>query len=161
MAMQWDFEGCGGVGVLRQGGYPRNDGYGQLSGAVGWALTRGDGPIVIDLTHLLGCSAGGASAIGQAAHRTAGHQRAVAPPVLGGDPARQSVRDHPDRQAAMRGHTGLAAAVAAVGPHPTPAPRPPALALPRLGPGALSMTAVVLTGMPDTEPGHAKVMIGR
>jgi len=120
MAMRWDLEDRDGVGVVHLGGYLGRSALGRLDGAIDWALRRGDGPVVIDVTGLLGCSPAGASAIWDAARRVAGRHRAVAISGLGADPVLRCVRDHPDRGAPVGVHADLGSALTAARHRPMP-----------------------------------------
>ena len=122
MAMQWHFEdrhfaGEGAIGMLQLGGYLGDDALEQFTGAVDWALAKSEGPIVIDLTHLLGCSDNGATAIWNAAcriaeHEAGGHRRAVA--ISGPGGSLRAVRDHHERGAPVSIHDDLTQALAAL-----------------------------------------------
>jgi UDP-N-acetylmuramoylalanine-D-glutamate ligase len=120
MAMQWHFEdrhfaGECAIGVLQLGGYLGDDALEQLAGAVDWALAKSRGPIVIDLTHLLGCSDDGAWAIWNAACRITedrrGGRRTVAISGLGCTGLR-AVRDLHERGAPVTVHDDLTEALA-------------------------------------------------
>lgn len=88
---------------------------GRFTGAVGWAVARGTGPVVLDLTRLRGWSAGGQLAVAEAALRlrSAGRtlELAAIPAdgslVPGGDGAPMPV--HPDLAAALAAHRGAGA----------------------------------------------------
>lgn len=72
--MQWHFEDQyfadeGAIGILHLRGYLGEESLDQFAGAVGWALVRSRGPLVIDLTHLLGLGDSGRAALWDAAHR--------------------------------------------------------------------------------------------
>ncbi|MFE2553468.1 anti-sigma factor antagonist [Streptomyces sp. NPDC059355] len=56
-------------------GYLGADATDRCTGAIGWALARGPGPAVLDLTGLMGWSADGQIAVAQAARRLADHGR--------------------------------------------------------------------------------------
>ncbi|MEU9018616.1 hypothetical protein [Actinomadura sp. NPDC048394] len=129
--MQWHFEdqhfaGEGTIGILHLRGYLGEENLEQLDGAVDWALTRSSGPIVIDLTHLLGLGDTGKSRLRDAAHRILTRGRLVSicrPPKLGDLPAlpaqtaRQStgIAVNDDLTAALRAVTSLDAGAP---PHP-------------------------------------------
>jgi hypothetical protein len=100
--MQWHFEdqhfaGEGTIGILHLRGYLGEENIEQLDGAVDWALTRSNGPIVIDLTDLLGLGDNGKDRLWDAAQRILARGRLVSicrPPKLGDLPtlATQTVR---------------------------------------------------------------------
>ncbi|MFE1413186.1 anti-sigma factor antagonist [Streptomyces sp. NPDC058746] len=71
MTIEWRYTTCRHVGVLSLAGYLGADAVDRFTGAVGWALARGTGPVVLDLTGLLGWSAGGQVAVARAARRLA------------------------------------------------------------------------------------------
>lgn len=77
MAMNWIFENRQRVGVLELRGYMGDSALARFSGAIGWALARCAGPVVIDLTSLQGCSISGQAALEEAARRAAAR---TAPP---------------------------------------------------------------------------------
>lgn len=119
MSMQWHFEqrhfeGEGGIGILQLRGYLGESVLDQLTGAVDWALSRGDGPVIVDVTHLLGCGQQGADALWAAAHRIAGSGRAVAISGVGTDLQLQSVRYHSERRGPVSVHEDLTGALAMV-----------------------------------------------
>ena len=65
--MQWDFAEYQGVKVVHLSGYlGRLDAH-RFHGAMGWVRSRTDGPVVLDLTALLGWSQEGEAAVTHAA----------------------------------------------------------------------------------------------
>ncbi|MET9882123.1 STAS domain-containing protein [Streptomyces sp. NPDC006430] len=77
MTIEWRYTTHEGLGVLSLAGYLGADATARFTGAVGWALARGTGPVVLDLTELLGWSAGGQLAVAQAARRLAANGRTL------------------------------------------------------------------------------------
>ncbi|MFE5584933.1 STAS domain-containing protein [Kitasatospora sp. NPDC056531] len=67
--MQWELEEMDGVGVLRLTGYLGERVVHRFHGAFDWARARCTGPLVIDLSGLLGWSQEGEAAIVDAAGR--------------------------------------------------------------------------------------------
>ena len=121
--MNWIFEQRQGVGVLELRGYMGESALAQLSGAIGWALARCAGPVVIDLTSLRGCSISGQGALEEAAERAAARGRVLAICGPQGIATRQASHG---RQAAIPVFADLDAAVTALSdesPPPLPPPR--------------------------------------
>lgn len=112
MTIEWRYTLHPRLSVLSLSGYLGADAVGRFSGAVGWVLARGTGPVVLDLTGLRGWSAGGQTAVAEAARRLAGEGRGLelaAIPADGslvptGDTPRISV--HCDLEAALAAHNG-------------------------------------------------------
>nr|WSX48664.1 STAS domain-containing protein [Streptomyces sp. NBC_00974] len=75
MTIEWRYTTRQDLGVLSLAGYLGADATDRFTGAVGWALARGTGPVILDLTGLMGWSAGGQIAVAQAARRLAGNGR--------------------------------------------------------------------------------------
>lgn len=72
--MQWDLERTGSVGVLRLSGFLGTAALHRFDGALAWARARCGGPIVLDLSGLLGWNADGEAAIVDASgHPSGGH----------------------------------------------------------------------------------------
>ncbi|MET8563504.1 anti-sigma factor antagonist [Streptomyces flaveolus] len=65
------------LGVLSVVGYLGPDAVRRFSGAIGWALARGTGPVIVDLTELRSWSAEGQLAITEAARRLAQADRSL------------------------------------------------------------------------------------
>jgi anti-anti-sigma regulatory factor len=114
MTMNWTYQHGRGVSVLELRGYLGDSALARFRGAIGWALARHAGPVVIDLTFLQGCSASGAAALEEAAQRAAaaGHVLAVCG-THGGAAAFHSWRD---RQVAIPAYVDLETAVTALSP---------------------------------------------
>ena len=71
MTIDWRYTVRDDLGVLSVAGYLGPDAVRRFSGAVGWALARGTGPVVVDLTELGSWSTEGQLAITDAARRLA------------------------------------------------------------------------------------------
>jgi hypothetical protein len=76
--MNWTYQARRGVGIIELHGFLGDRVLARFSGAVGWALARSTGPVVIDLTCLQGCSATGEAAIEEAAGRAESAGRILA-----------------------------------------------------------------------------------
>ncbi|WP_327414828.1 STAS domain-containing protein [Streptomyces sp. NBC_01233] len=110
MTIEWRYTTREDLGVLSLAGYLGADAVDRFTGAIGWALARGTGPVILDLTGLLGWSAGGQIAVAQAARRLAGHGRSLelaAIPADGSlvpDATCPTVTVHCDLAAALAAH---------------------------------------------------------
>ncbi|MET9962951.1 STAS domain-containing protein [Streptomyces sp. NPDC006326] len=110
MTIEWRYTAHQELGVLSLAGYLGAEATGRFTGAVGWAVARGTGPVILDLTGLRGWSADGQRAVAEAARRLAAHGRpmelaavpAEAPPVPGA--AGPAVPVHGDLPAALSAH---------------------------------------------------------
>jgi hypothetical protein len=71
MTIDWRYTVQDRLGVLSVAGYLGPDAVRRFSGAIGWALARGTGPVVVDLTELRNWSTEGQLAITEAALRLA------------------------------------------------------------------------------------------
>ncbi|MGW6390309.1 STAS domain-containing protein [Streptomyces sp. NPDC055103] len=69
MTIEWRYTVQQELGVLSLAGFLGADALGRFTGAVGWAVARGTGPVVLDLSRLRGWSTGGQLAVTEAAHR--------------------------------------------------------------------------------------------
>ncbi len=75
MTIDWRYTVEEKLGVLSVAGYLGPEAVRRFTGAVGWALARGTGPVIVDLTGLRGWSAEGQLALAEAARRLAGAGR--------------------------------------------------------------------------------------
>ncbi|MFJ9551925.1 STAS domain-containing protein [Streptomyces erythrochromogenes] len=115
MTIEWRYTTRQDLGVLSLAGYLGADATDRFTGAIGWALARGTGPVILDLTGLLGWSAGGQIAVAQAARRLAESGRRL---ELAAIPADGSLV--PDATCPpVTVHCDLPAALAAHGAHGT------------------------------------------
>lgn len=71
MTIDWRYTVEDTLGILSVAGYLGPDAVRRFSGAVGWALARGTGPVIVDLTELRSWSAEGQLAITEGARRLA------------------------------------------------------------------------------------------
>ncbi|MER7759740.1 STAS domain-containing protein [Streptomyces sp. NPDC097619] len=116
MTIEWRYTTQEGLGVLSLAGYLGPEATERFSGAVGWALARGTGPVVLDLTGLRGWSACGRRAVAEAAARLAEGGRELelaAVPTDGPAPVRANGADpavpvYGDLAAALARHGGPA-----------------------------------------------------
>ena len=110
MTIQWHFQDGAGVGVLQVSGYLGADSVPRFAGAVGWAVARGTGPLIVDLKALLGWSPQGQAAVRDAVLRLAAVQRTLelaAVPTGDGCALIPELGDlpvHPDLDAALAAH---------------------------------------------------------
>lgn len=111
MSLQWRYERLERLGVLALAGSLDTDTAARFAGALTWPLSRGTGPLILDLAALEHWDTAGRVAIATAARRLATSARnleiAAAPPdlalALTGDP-RAPIAIHPDLAAALRTH---------------------------------------------------------
>ncbi|WP_042374166.1 hypothetical protein [Streptacidiphilus neutrinimicus] len=109
MTIQWHLTTRPAADVLQVTGYLGDDAVTRFSGAVGWALARGQGPLLLDLSRLKGWSAGGRDAVAEAARRLAEDGRRLELVAGPGDPALpppEGLTTHPDLAAALHAHSG-------------------------------------------------------
>lgn len=69
MTIEWRYTIHQDLCVLSLAGFLGSEAVDRFSGAIGWALARGAGPVVLDLTGLRGWSVGGQLAVAEAARR--------------------------------------------------------------------------------------------
>ncbi|MFB7170579.1 anti-sigma factor antagonist [Streptomyces sp. NPDC056254] len=123
MTIEWRYTTGPRLGVLSLAGYLGADATDRFSGAIGWAPARGTGPVILDLTGLLGWSAGGQIAVAQAARRLADNGRRLelaAIPADGSlvpDAACPPVPVHCDLGAALAAHGAQGAGGDGAGRH--------------------------------------------
>lgn len=109
MTIEWRYTVQQELGVLSLAGFLGADALGRFTGAVGWAVARGTGPVVLDLSRLLGWSAGGQLAVTEAAHRLRAAGRSLELAAIPTDGALVPAGDGP----AIPVHCDLDAAFAA------------------------------------------------
>ena len=115
MTIEWHYENRPGAGLLSLSGFLGDQAGARFTGAVGWALSRGQGPLVVDLTGLQGWSQRGRDSLVVAAQRFAEEGRSL---ELAGVPADNAaftqgagdpdIRCHRDLPAALAAHSGPA-----------------------------------------------------
>lgn len=120
MPMNWCFESRQGVGIIELRGYLGDSALARFNGAVGWALARCTGPVVIDLTHLQGCSASGEAALQEAAQRAAARRRVLA---ICGCPSAAARLSSDGQPVTIPAYADLGTAVTALSPQGAPSPR--------------------------------------
>lgn len=108
MTIQWRYLAQPGCGVLSLSGYLGSQATTRFTGAIGWALARGTGPVIVDITGLEGWSQSGREAVVLAAIRLAAQGRALELAGLTHDhialdvrPDDPDIRQHPDLDAAL------------------------------------------------------------
>lgn len=111
MTIDWRYTVEDDLGILSVAGYLGPDAVRRFSGAVGWALARGTGPVVVDLTELRSWSAEGQLAITEAARRLAEAGRSLELAAIPADGSLVPAGDCPP----VAVHADLAAALAAHG----------------------------------------------
>jgi hypothetical protein len=111
MTIAWRYTVEEELGVLTVAGFLGRDAAHRFTGAIGWVLTRGEGPVVVDLGELRGWSAEGRLAITDAARRLVGHGRSLELAAVPADDSLVPPSDGPD----IPVHRDLAAALAAHG----------------------------------------------
>nr|WP_308445530.1 MULTISPECIES: STAS domain-containing protein [Streptomyces] len=110
MTIEWNYAAHEDLAVLSLAGYLGAEATGRFTGAVGWALARGTGPVILDLTALHGWSAGGQLAVAQAARLLAEHGRRLELAAIPADGSLvpeatgPSIPVHPDLPAALAAH---------------------------------------------------------
>jgi hypothetical protein len=110
LTIQWHFQDGAGVGVLQVSGYLGAESVPRFAGAVGWALARGTGPLIVDLKALHGWSPQGQAAVRDAVQRLAEQRRTLelAAVPTGADsvliPELSGIPVHPDLDAALAAH---------------------------------------------------------
>ncbi|MFB7940669.1 anti-sigma factor antagonist [Streptomyces sp. NPDC056049] len=110
MTIEWRYTIHPGLGVLSLAGFLGQEAVGRFQGAVGWAVARGTGPVVLDLTGLRGWSDGGRLAVSEAASRLAAEGRGL---ELAAVPEGGADGGFEDGPAVITVHGDLAAALAA------------------------------------------------
>ena len=114
MTIEWRFTTHDDLGVLSVAGYLGPEAVGRFTGAVGWVLARGTGPVILDLTELRGWSTGGQQAVAQAGRQLADAGRSLelaAIPVDGSlvpGPAQPPIPVHTSLHAALTAHQTVA-----------------------------------------------------
>ncbi|MFK4104227.1 anti-sigma factor antagonist [Streptomyces sp. NPDC019531] len=109
MTIDWRYTVEENLGILSVAGYLGPEAVHRFSGAVGWALARGTGPVIVHLSELRGWSAEGQLAITEAARRLADAGRSLELAAIPADGSLVPAGDGPD----IPVHSDLAAALAA------------------------------------------------
>ncbi|HEY9372110.1 anti-sigma factor antagonist [Streptomyces sp.] len=114
MTIEWRYTVQKELGVLSLAGFLGAEAVDRFTGAVGWALARGTGPVILDLTSLRGWSVGGQLAVADAARRLAAEGRCLelaAIPADGSlvpDGSQAPILVHCDLPAALASHQAAA-----------------------------------------------------
>jgi len=112
VTIDWRYTTEDNLGILSVAGYLGPQAIRRFTGAVGWVLVRGTGPVVVDLTELRGWSAEGQLAITEAAHRLAEAGRGLELAAIPADGSLVPAGDcppmpvHADLPAALAAHSG-------------------------------------------------------
>ncbi|CAM5516022.1 STAS domain-containing protein [Streptomyces narbonensis] len=115
MTIEWRYTVQQELGVLSLAGFLGADALGRFTGAVGWAVARGTGPVVLDLSRLRGWSTGGQHAVTEAAHRLRAAGRSLELAAIPSDGSLAPAGDGPaipvhcDLDAAFAAHRGAGA----------------------------------------------------
>ncbi|MEV8018068.1 anti-sigma factor antagonist [Streptomyces sp. NPDC086554] len=117
MTIEWRYTIEQDLGVLSVAGHLGPDAAHRFSGAVGWVLARGTGPVIVDLTELRGWSTEGQLAITDAARQLADHGRSLELAAIPADGSLVPDGDcppiavHCDLRSALAAHAAPSAAV--------------------------------------------------
>ncbi|MFG2881787.1 anti-sigma factor antagonist [Streptomyces sp. NPDC048297] len=111
MTIDWRYTIEQDLGILSVAGYLGPDAVRRFTGAIGWVVARGTGPVVLDLTGLRNWSAEGQLAITEAARRLADSGRSLELAAIPADGSLVPAADCPD----IPVHCDLSAALAAHG----------------------------------------------
>nr|WP_145484287.1 MULTISPECIES: anti-sigma factor antagonist [Streptomyces] len=114
MTIDWRYTIEQDLGVLSVAGCLGPDAVRRFNGAIGWAVARGTGPVVLDLTALRNWSTEGQVAITEAARLLAARGRGVELAAIPADGSLVPASEGPD----IPVHCDLAAALAAHGRGP-------------------------------------------
>ncbi|NBM15732.1 STAS domain-containing protein [Streptomyces sp. GC420] len=112
MTIEWRYTREPDLGILAVAGFLGREAAARFTGAVGWVIARGTGPVIVDLSELRGWSAEGQLAIAGAARRCAEHGRPLelaAIPASGSivpDGSCPEIPVHSDLAAALTAHAG-------------------------------------------------------
>ncbi|MEU5438701.1 anti-sigma factor antagonist [Streptomyces sp. NPDC020719] len=111
MTIEWRYTVEQDLGVLAIAGFLGGDAVPRFTGAVGWALARGTGPVIVDCAELHGWSTEGQLAIERAARELAACGRLLHLAAIPADGSLVPTGDHPpievhcDLPAARAAHT--------------------------------------------------------
>ncbi|MFE5854218.1 STAS domain-containing protein [Streptomyces sp. NPDC056500] len=75
MTIEWRYTTHPNLSVLSLAGHLGPEAVARFTGAIGWALARGTGPVILDLTELRSWSTDGQAAVVQAARQLAAEGR--------------------------------------------------------------------------------------
>ncbi|WP_374120742.1 anti-sigma factor antagonist [Streptomyces sp. AN091965] len=111
MTIEWRYTVAPDLGILSVAGHLGEDAAHRFTGAVGWVLARGTGPVIVDCTELRGWSVEGRLAVAEAARRLAAHGRRLELAAIPADGSLVPVADCPP----LPVHDDLTTALAAHG----------------------------------------------
>ena len=109
MTIEWHYTTYPGLGILSLAGHLAPEAVDRFTGAIGWVLARGAGPVILDLTALRGWSVGGQLAVTRAARRLADEGRRLELAAIPADGSLVPDGTHPP----IPVHVDLSAALAA------------------------------------------------
>ena len=109
MTIDWRYTVEENLGILSVAGYLGPDAVRRFTGAIGWAVARGTGPVIVDLGELRSWSAEGQLAVIEAAHRLAQAGRGLELAAIPADGSLVPTADCPP----IPVHADLAAALTA------------------------------------------------
>ncbi|WP_129305268.1 anti-sigma factor antagonist [Streptomyces sp. L2] len=115
MTIDWRYTVEQDLAILSVAGHLGPEAIHRFSGAIGWVVARGTGPVVLDLTELRSWSAEGQLAITEAARRLAEADRSLELAAIPADGSLVPAGDCPD----IPVHCDLPAALAAHGRRPS------------------------------------------
>ncbi|QCX73893.1 hypothetical protein C9F11_00950 [Streptomyces sp. YIM 121038] len=95
MTIEWRYTVEPDLGILSVAGHLGQDAARRFTGAVGWVLARGTGPVIVDCTELRGWSVQGQLALAEAARRLAEHGRRLELAAIPADGSLVPVGDCP------------------------------------------------------------------
>ncbi|MFH8789279.1 hypothetical protein [Streptomyces roseoverticillatus] len=113
MTIEWRYTIQQDLGILSLAGFLGADTVDRFTGAVGWVLARGAGPVILDLTALRGWSVGGQMAVARAARRLAAEGRRLELAAIPADGSLVPDAAHPP----IPVHCDLPTALAALAAH--------------------------------------------
>ncbi|MEZ0064584.1 hypothetical protein ABIA32_000572 [Streptacidiphilus sp. MAP12-20] len=120
MTIQWHLTTRPTADVLQVTGYLGDSAVARFTGAVGWAVARGEGLLLLDLTHLKGWSEAGHAALTRAARQLSEQQRPLELVAHAPDGDRLAadckVPWHPDLDTALAAHQHPRGTAAPEGP---------------------------------------------
>jgi hypothetical protein len=108
MTIEWHYNAGEDFSVLFLSGHLGPAGAHRFTGAIGWVLARGSGPVVVDMSGLRSCSVTGQLAVIEAARRLGASGRCLELAAIPADGSLVPDGDWPP----ITIHTDLAAAVA-------------------------------------------------
>ncbi|MEU0086247.1 anti-sigma factor antagonist [Streptomyces sp. NPDC006274] len=110
MTVEWRYTTHQALSVLSLAGFLGPDAVHRFTGAVGWVLARGTGPVILDLTELRGWSADGRLAVARAARELTAEGRSMELAAIPADGSlvpgtgRLPLPVHPDLTTALAAH---------------------------------------------------------